>query len=71
MRRLYLLVQRFSHLSLVSGKRPLELGFRQFGFNHADLALTAQRSDDFLLRSLPLDMLHSPLSFEIQARWQG
>src|SRR5215472_768606 len=49
---LYLLVQRFSHLSLASAKRPEGLEFSQFRFNHTRLALTTRRIGDFLLRGL-------------------
>ncbi len=48
----YLLVQRFSHLSLASAKRPEGLEFNQLRLNHTRFALTTHRSDDFLLRCL-------------------
>ncbi len=48
----YLLVQRFSHLSLASATRPEGLEFSQFRFNHTRFALTTHRIDDFLLRGL-------------------
>ena len=49
---LYLLVQRFSHLSLASASRPEELEFNQCRFNHTRFALTTRRSDGFPLRGL-------------------
>jgi hypothetical protein len=48
----YLLVQRFSHLSLASATRPEGLEFNQCRFNHTRFALTTQSIDDFLLRGL-------------------
>src|SRR6266513_3485977 len=48
----YLLVQRFSHLSLASARRPEELEFNQSRLNHTRFALTTQWIDDFLLRGL-------------------
>ncbi len=48
----YLLVQRFSHLSLASERRPSGLGFRQSSFSHTRLALTAHVTDDSTLRGL-------------------
>jgi hypothetical protein len=49
---LYLLVQRFSHLSLASANRPKGLEFNQFRLNHTRFALTTQWIDDFRLRCL-------------------
>ncbi len=48
----YLLVQRFSHLSLASANRPEGLEFSQCRLNHTRFALTTHRIDDFLLRCL-------------------
>ena len=44
---LYLLVQRFSHLSLASASRPEGLAFNQERLDQTRLALTTQGSDDF------------------------
>jgi len=52
-----------SHLSLGLLRKPEGLGFTQCSVHHTHLALTTQRIDDSLLRSL-LRMLWSPSSFE-------
>src|SRR5512135_3443003 len=46
----YLLVQRFSHLSLASEGRPPGLGFKQCSFTPTRLALATHEIDDFALR---------------------
>ncbi len=48
----YLLVQRFSHLSLASAMRLEGLELSQLRLDHTRFALTAHRIDDFLLRCL-------------------
>ena len=67
----YLLVQRFSHLRLSSAKRPVGLEFNQSRLDHTRLALTTRRIDDLLLRGLSPRHATLPLSFGIQATWQG
>jgi len=49
---LSLLVQRFSHLSLASARRPEERAFNQCRLDHTRFALTTQGRDDFLVRGL-------------------
>jgi hypothetical protein len=49
---LYLLVQRFSHLSLASASKPEGLEFNQYRLDHTRFVLTTQRIDDFPLRGL-------------------
>jgi hypothetical protein len=67
----YLLVQRFSHLSLAFAKRPEGLEFNQFRFNHTRFALTTQRSDDFFLRGLWPRHATLPPSFRNSSQMAG
>src|SRR6266566_6274874 len=68
---LYLLVQRFSHLSLASARRPEGLEFSQFRFNHTRFALTIQRIDDFLLHGLWPRHATLPPSFRNSSQLAG
>ncbi|MGZ3617913.1 MAG: hypothetical protein ACXVAV_13025, partial [Ktedonobacteraceae bacterium] len=56
----YLLIQRFSHLSLVPMERPEGLGFKQSSLDHTHLALTVQEGDGFSLHRLFLTCYTSP-----------
>ncbi len=68
---LYLLVQRFSHLSLASARRPEGLEFSQFRFNHTRSVLTTQRIDDFLLHGLWSRHAALPPSFRNSSQLAG
>jgi len=68
---LYLLVQRFSHLSLASASKPGGLEFNQSRLDHTRLALATRSIDDLLLRGLWPRHATLPPSFQNSSQLAG